>query len=69
MRYYDAETIRKRLDWPRMIAALTAALQSEIQVPVRARHAIPVPGLPDASLLLTLNVMNALVGTLAQAAP
>jgi len=24
---------------------------------------------PDASLLLTLNVMNALVGTLAQAAP
>src|SRR5258706_8913399 len=52
MRYYDAETIRKRLDWPRMIAALTAALQSQIQVPVRARHAIPVPGVPDASLLL-----------------
>ncbi len=52
MRYYDAETIRKRLDWPRMIAALTDALQSNIQAPVRQRHAIPVPGGPDGSLLL-----------------
>ncbi|MBP8298333.1 MAG: ornithine cyclodeaminase family protein [Burkholderiales bacterium] len=52
MRVFDAATIRARLDWPRMIAAITSALRADIHAPVRTNHAIDVPGMPPASLLL-----------------
>jgi ornithine cyclodeaminase len=52
MRIFDAATIRARLPWPRMIAAITAALRADVQAPVRASHTITVPGMPDATLLL-----------------
>jgi alanine dehydrogenase len=52
MRFFDAATIRARLDWPRMIAAITAALRADVHAPVRASHTIEVPGLPAGSLLL-----------------
>ena len=52
MRTYDAATIRARLDWPQMIAALTAALRADVQVPVRASHTIEVPGGVAGSLLV-----------------
>jgi len=43
MRFFDAATIRARLDWPRMIAAITAALRADVHAPVRASHTIEVP--------------------------
>jgi ornithine cyclodeaminase len=49
---FDAATIRKRLDWPRMIAALEDALRAKIHAPVRVNHSIEVPGAPPGSLLL-----------------
>lgn len=51
-RFYDAATIRSRLAWPTMIAALEAALRADVRAPVRVNHAIDVPGQPTASLLL-----------------
>ena len=50
--FFDAATIRARLDWPRMIAALEDALSAEIHAPVRVNHSIDVPGSPPGSLLL-----------------
>jgi ornithine cyclodeaminase/alanine dehydrogenase-like protein (mu-crystallin family) len=53
MLYFDAAAIRARLPWPRMLAALDAALKTDIIAPLRAHHAIDVPpGMPPASLLL-----------------
>jgi ornithine cyclodeaminase len=52
MQFFDAATIRKRLDWPRMIAALEDALRATIHAPVRVNHSIEVPGAPAGSLLL-----------------
>ena len=52
MQYLDADTIRKRLDWPTTIAALERALQADIHAPVRVNHRIDVPGMPSGSLLL-----------------
>ena len=52
MRWFDAETIRSRLPWPRIIAALAEALRADVQAPLRAHHAIEVPGAPSATLLL-----------------
>jgi ornithine cyclodeaminase len=52
MQFFDAATIRARLPWPRMLAALDEALRAEVHAPLRANHAIEVPGLPTASLLL-----------------
>ena len=52
MRTFDAATIRSRLPWPKMIAALTAALRADVHAPVRASHSIEVPGSPAGSLLL-----------------
>jgi ornithine cyclodeaminase/alanine dehydrogenase-like protein (mu-crystallin family) len=50
--FFDAATIRRRLDWPRMIAALESALMADIHAPVRVNHSIEVPGSPPGSLLL-----------------
>jgi len=52
VRLFDTADIRERLPWPRMLAALDAALTEEIAAPLRANHAIEVPGMPSASLLL-----------------
>jgi len=52
MRYFDADAIRAHLTWPRMLAALDAMLRDEVAAPLRAHHAIDVPGEPTASLLL-----------------
>ena len=52
MQFFDAATIRARLPWPRMLAALDEALRSEVHAPLRVRHAIDVPGLPAGLLLL-----------------
>ena len=50
--HFDAAAIRERLPWPRMLAALDSALQVDITAPLRTNHAIEVPGMPTASLLL-----------------
>ncbi|MEO7761737.1 MAG: ornithine cyclodeaminase family protein [Casimicrobiaceae bacterium] len=52
MQIYDAAMIRKRLDWPRMIAGLKDALRADIHAPVRVNHRIEVPGSVPGSLLL-----------------
>lgn len=52
MRYFDADAIRERLTWPRMLAALESMLLDDVAAPLRAHHAIEVPGEPAASLLL-----------------
>jgi hypothetical protein len=52
MHFIDAATIRARLPWPRMLAALDEALRSEVYAPLRVNHAVDVPGSPAASLLL-----------------
>ena len=52
MRYFDAEMIRARLPWPRMLAALDAMLRRDVAAPLRTNHPIAVDGEPTASLLL-----------------
>jgi ornithine cyclodeaminase len=52
MRFFDAAAIRARLPWPRMLAALDAMLRENVLAPLRAHHAIEVPGEPTAALLL-----------------
>lgn len=52
MQIFDAEAIRARLPWPRLLAALDEALRAEVHAPLRVNHAIDVPGLPEASLLM-----------------
>jgi alanine dehydrogenase len=51
MRTFDANAIRERLTWPRMLAALDDALRAEVEAPLRASHRIEVPGGPAATLL------------------
>lgn len=51
MQYLDADTIRNRLDWPTMIAALERALPADIHASVRVNHRIDVPLMPSGSLL------------------
>jgi len=52
MQFLDAETIRSRLPWPVMLAALDEALLAEVHAPLRASHTIEVPGQPAATLLM-----------------
>jgi alanine dehydrogenase len=49
---FDAEAVRTRLPWSRLLAALEDALRADVQAPLRASHCIPMPGEPDASLLV-----------------
>ena len=51
MQLFDAESIRERLSWPRMLAALEEALQAQVEAPLRAHHSVAVPGGPSATLL------------------
>src|SRR5213593_3908357 len=52
MQFLDAETIRARLPWPAMLAALDEALLADVHAPLRASHGIEVPGQPAATLLM-----------------
>src|SRR6266508_361507 len=52
MQFLDAETIRARLPWPVMLAALDEALLADVQAPLRASHVIEVPGKLAATLLM-----------------
>lgn len=52
MQIFDAEAVRARLPWARMLAALDEALRAEVHAPLRVNHAVDVPGRPAASLLL-----------------
>ena len=52
MQFLDTETIRARLPWPAMLAALDEALLAEVHAPLRASHTIEVPGQPAATLLM-----------------
>src|SRR5215471_18480617 len=51
MQFFDAEAIRTRLSWRRMLEALEEALRAEVEAPLRAHHSIAVPGQPSATLL------------------
>ena len=52
IRTFDAEAVRARLPWPRLLAALDEALRADVHAPLRVNHQIDVPGRFDASLLL-----------------
>jgi alanine dehydrogenase len=52
MQFLDTETIRARLPWPAMLAALDEVLLAEVHAPLRASHMIEVPGQPAATLLM-----------------
>jgi len=52
MQFLDAETIRARLPWPVILAALDEALLAGVHAPLRASHLIEVPGKPAATLLM-----------------
>ena len=52
MQVFDAEAVRARLPWPRLLAALDEALRAEVHAPLRVNHALEVPGSPEAALLL-----------------
>jgi ornithine cyclodeaminase len=51
MQFFDAEAIRARLPWPRMLGVLEEALRAEVEAPLRAHHSIAVPGELSATLL------------------
>ena len=51
MQFFDAEAIRARLSWRRMLEALEEALRADVEAPLRAHHSIAVPGEPSATLL------------------
>jgi alanine dehydrogenase len=51
MRFLDAETIRKRLPWRVVIAALDEALRADVCAPLRSSYSIGVAGRPSATLL------------------
>lgn len=48
----DAKTVADALPYDELVAALDDAFRSEIDVPVRAHHDVPVPGAADATLLI-----------------
>jgi ornithine cyclodeaminase/alanine dehydrogenase-like protein (mu-crystallin family) len=52
MLYFDAQSVRARLPWPRFFAALDAMLRDDVATPLRTNHPIEVPDQPMATLLL-----------------
>ncbi|MCW8355504.1 ornithine cyclodeaminase family protein [Marinomonas pontica] len=48
----SADTLRERLTWPKMIAALRDIFVADVHSPVRHHHFIDVPNAPQATLLL-----------------
>ncbi len=52
-RWFDAAAVRARLPFPALVDRLAAAFADpSIIVPVRHHHTVPVPGAPEATLLL-----------------
>ncbi len=52
-RWFDAAAVRARLPFPALVNRLAAAFADpSMIVPMRHHHTIPVPGAPDATLLL-----------------
>ncbi len=52
-RWFDAAAVRARLTFPALVDRLAEAFADpSMVVPVRHHHTIPVPGAPDATLLL-----------------
>lgn len=52
MRHFDSDALVRLLPWPALIDALRDAFAGDVQVPLRQHHTVPVPGEPDATLLL-----------------
>lgn len=50
--HISADTLRERLTWPNMVAALRAIFVADVQAPVRHHHFMAVPNAPQATLLL-----------------
>ena len=48
----DAQRLRTVLDWEALIAALREMFATGCESPTRHHHTVPVPGEPDATLLL-----------------
>ncbi|NLQ17968.1 ornithine cyclodeaminase family protein [Marinomonas sp. M1K-6] len=48
----SADTLRSRLTWPKIVAALRDIFVTDVQSPVRHHHFIDVPNAPQATLLL-----------------
>jgi ornithine cyclodeaminase len=52
-RWFDANAVRARLSFPALVDRLAEAFADpDMVVPVRHHHTVPVPGAPDATLLL-----------------
>ena len=52
MRFFDAEAVRARLPWPKLLSAIEGTLRTEVEAPLRHQHRVAVPGDPAATLLL-----------------
>ncbi|HXC11124.1 MAG TPA: ornithine cyclodeaminase family protein [Steroidobacteraceae bacterium] len=52
MQIIDAETVATRLQPEALVAALARMFRDGCSTPVRHHHTVPVPGAPDATLLL-----------------
>lgn len=52
MRQLDADAVIAALPWSALIDALDTAFRDGGEVPLRHHHSVPVPGEPDATLLL-----------------
>lgn len=48
----DANTVAAALPYDQLIDALDEAFRGDVEVPLRAHHAVPVPGGADATLLM-----------------
>lgn len=48
----NAESVAKALPYAQLVDALDAAFATDIRVPLRAHHTVPVPGGTDGTLLL-----------------
>ncbi len=48
----DEATVRRHLPWPSLIAAIREGFRQGAEMPLRQHYTIPVPGEPDATLLL-----------------
>ncbi len=52
MRIIDEATVRRHLPWPTLIDAIRDGFRQGAEMPLRQHYTIPVPGDPDATLLL-----------------
>lgn len=52
MRSFDATDVAEILQTPLLVETLRQAFRADVTAPTRHHHKIPVPGAPDAMLLL-----------------